>query len=372
MRVANLVRGRAAGHIANVVAGAGVVSLVLLAGCGRSPEAVTMSKSPLHSVRVARALAGSPVEHVTVGSIISDHRVHVSSRVVSYVREVLVREGDAVRRGQVLARLDAADVEGAVRQAEAALGAAQANSRDATGDLERFQKLRANGTASENDLRKVQLRHDAAQEQVNQARAAFDTARAQRAYVEIRSPVDGTVVARLKQPGDLATPGLPLLVVDAGQKLIFETYVADEVVQQVTKGQAVEVRLDSRPEALAGTVQAVVSSADPITRSHLVRIELTRPDGVTPGSFGRAAFAIGQAKVLWIPRSALIERGGLTGVFVLDEQRQLRFRWLRVGREWPDRVEVVAGLTAQERFVVTPDVGLREGVAVVPEESARE
>jgi len=365
-------RRRAARRTQTVAACAGALSLALLVGCSRAPDAVAEPKATIHKVQIAVPLAGAAVDYVTVGSVVSDHRVQISSRVASHVREVLVREGDGVHSGQLLARLDAADVDGAVRQSEAGLGAAQANWRDAKGDLERFERLQASGTASDNDLRKARLRHDAAQEQVNQARAALDTARAQRSYVELRSPVDGTVVARLKQPGDLATPGLPLLVVDAGKALIFETYVADEVVHQIAKGQPVEVRVDNRPAAVAGMVAAVVPSADPLTRSHLVRIELSHPEGLTPGNFGRAAFAVGKAQAPVVPRTALVERSGLVGVFVPGDGQQARFRWLRIGREWPDRVEVVAGLGAKERFVVAPDPSLREGDIVEPTERTHE
>jgi RND family efflux transporter MFP subunit len=365
-------RRRLSPRRARVVAACAVgLSLTLLAACSRAPASAAAPKATVHRVQIASPMAGAAVELVTVGSVASDHRVQVSSRVASYVREVLVREGDAVRHGQLLARLDGADVDGAVRQSEAGLAAAQAQLRDAKDDLERFERLHASGTASDNDLRKVRLRHDAAREQANQVRATLDTARAQRAYVEIRSPVDGTVVARLKQPGDLAAPGLPLLVVDAGGALVFETHVADEIVGQVAKGQTVEVRLATRPAPLAGTVAAVVPAADPVTRSHLVRIALAHPEGVNPGSFGRAAFAIGKSQTPVVPRSALVERGGLTGVFVADEKRQVRFRWLRIGREWPDRVEVVAGLGAQERFVATPDASLHEGDTVEPAERSQ-
>jgi outer membrane protein TolC len=161
-----------------VVACAVALTLTLLGACGRSPEVAGAPKAAVHKVQIASPMAGAPVDHVTVGSVASDHRLQISSRVASYVRDILVREGDAVHRGQVLARLDAADVDGAVRQSEAGLAAAQAQGRDANEDLDRFQILHASGTASDNDLRKLRLRHDAAQEPVNQARTALDLARA--------------------------------------------------------------------------------------------------------------------------------------------------------------------------------------------------
>ena len=81
--------------------------------------------------------------------------------------------------------------------------------------------------------------------------------------------------------------------------------------------------------------------------------------------FGRAAFQIGESKLLVVPRQALVERGGLYGVFVVDGEGKAHFRWLHTGREWPDRVEVTAGLQPGERLVAAPDSALRDGDRIV-------
>jgi multidrug efflux system membrane fusion protein len=114
------------------------------------------------------ASAKGAVEYTVVGSVVSDQRVDVASRLSGYIREVLVQEGDRVRRGQLLARIDAADVEGGIRQGRAIVGAADAASRDAQIDLERFQRLFERGSVSENELRKVRLKAEAAREALNQ------------------------------------------------------------------------------------------------------------------------------------------------------------------------------------------------------------
>lgn len=341
-----------------------LVIVSLVAGCGKSPDLPAQSPKEW-LLPVVTVSAGAPVEYTSIGSVVSDQRVDVASRLSGYVRELLVREGDHVRAGQVLARIDAADVEGGIIQAQAQAASADAAYRDAKIDLDRFQSLYDKGNVSESEMRKVRLRNDAAQETLNQTRAALAAAKAQRDYAVIRSPIDGTVVARLRQAGDLAVPGGSILTLESGKDLVFETFVTEQQIPGITPGKLVVVKIDGLQQPLKGTVRRVVQSADPVTRSYPVKIALPSVRGLMPGMFGRAEFQLGISPVPVIPLQALIERGGLRGVFVVGSDGISTFRWLRLGREWPERVEVTAGLDAGERVVGVAEPNLREGDLVV-------
>ncbi len=340
---------------------------VCVVACHRNHGVQPQPVSQTRNLPVITVSVGAPVEYTTVGSVISDQRVDVTSRLTGYIRAVLVHEGDQVRRGQVLVRLDASDVEGAIRQAQAGVSAAEAAFRDAEVDRGHFQQLFDDGTISDNEFRKVVLRDDAARETLKQARAAYDTACAQRAYAVINSPVDGTVVARAKLAGDLAVPGVPILTLESEHGLLFDAFVdADkESMAAIAVGKPAEVKIDALSASLKGTITRLVPSADPATRSYEMKITLPETAGLTPGMFGRAVFQIGENKSLVVPRQALVERGGLYGVFVVDSEGKAHFRWLHTGREWPDRVEVTAGLQPGERLVGAPDGALRDGDRIV-------
>jgi RND family efflux transporter MFP subunit len=316
---------------------------------------------------------GAPVEYTTVGSVVSDQRIDVTTRLSGYIRAVLVQEGDRVRRGQVLVRLDTSDVEASIRQAQAGVTAAEAAFHDAEVDRGHFQQLFEHGTISDNEFRKVVLKDEAAHETLKQARAALDMACTQREYAAIKSPVDGMVVTRSKLVGDLAVPGVPILTLESEHGLLFEAFVDvgvdKESLAAFAVGKPVEVRIDGLSAPLKGTVSRFVPSADPATRSYQMKIALPERAGLTPGMFGRAAFQIGESKLPVVPRQALVERGGLYGVFVVDGEGNAYFRWLRTGREWPDRVEVTAGLQSGERLVMVPDSALRDGDRIVGSEA---
>jgi RND family efflux transporter MFP subunit len=340
---------------------------VCLIACHRNHGVEPQPAPQTRNLPVITVSVGAPVEYTTVGSVVSDQRVDVTSRLSGYIRAVLVHEGDRVRRGQVLVRLDSSDVEGNIRQAQAGASAAEAAFRDAEADQEHFQRLFEHGTVSDNELRKVVLKDEAARETLNQARAVYDTACAQREYAVINSPVDGMVVARAKLAGDLAVPGVPILTLESEHGLLFEAFVDvdKESMAAIAVGKPAEVRIDGLNAPLKGTITRLVPSADPATRSYEMKIALPETAGLTPGMFGRAVFQIGESKSLVVPRQSLVARGGLYGVFVLDGEGTAHFRWLHTGREWPDRVEVTAGLQPGERLVGAPDAALRDGDRIV-------
>jgi RND family efflux transporter MFP subunit len=344
----------------------------LLAACDRTPETHVPPSTKSWNLPVMKASEGAPLEYTTIGSVVSDQRINVSSKLTGYIREILALEGDRVRRGQILARIDGSDVEGGVRQGEAATASAEALFHDARIDLDRFQRLFERGSISDYEFRKIRVRFDAAREALNNARAGLDTSLAQRAYAEIRSPADGVVVARIKRAGDLAVPGAPILTLESGRGLLFETFVEESRVAAIAVGKPVEVRIDVLAAPLKGTVSRVVPSGDPISRSYQVKIALPETIGLMPGMFGRAGFVIGESRLPLVPRLALVERGGLRGVFVVDGENRARFRWLRTGREWPDRVEVTAGLNSGERLVAASEPALRDGDHIIAPENTHE
>lgn len=345
---------------------------VLLAACGQESRPGPSAAAPkTWELPLATAGRSVPGGHTATGAVTSEQRVDLASRLSGYIREMPVQEGDRIREGDLTARLDAPEVEAGVRQTEAAVQAAQATLDDARTDFDAFRELLARGSVSDNEMRKVRLRFEAAEAAFEQARAARDTARAQRPYVDIRSPVDGWVVARHRRIGELVVPGVPLLTVESSRALIFETHVAQNRAAALRTGMRVAVAIDGLAATLPGTVSRIVPSADPVTRSQLVKIALPETPELRPGMFGRVSFRIGEAPALVVPRSALVERGGLYGVFVVDADGLARFRWLRTGREGFDGVEIHAGLETDERFVSVAESGLRDGDRVQPAGAAK-
>lgn len=305
-----------------------------------------------------------PVTYSVPGSVVSDGRIDVSSRVVGFIQQLDVREGQKVSRGDLLVRIDPSDIDEAIRQAEAGVRASREDLDDAKADVEKYSKLAVTGAIAAETLRKAKVRVDVAQALLDKAQAALAAARAQKSYAAITSPVDGVVVSVMRRTGEMATAGTPLLTVESREVLLFKAFVAESRLSEINPKARVQVRIDTlKGKAFQGRVRGIVPSGDDITRRYEINVILPADPTLVPGMFGRADFVLGARKALLVPRAAIVHRGGLDGVFVLDGN-SARFRWLRTGMETDEAVEVNAGLTAGEIILVGPIDALRDGATV--------
>ncbi|WP_371349415.1 efflux RND transporter periplasmic adaptor subunit [Ancylobacter sp. IITR112] len=151
---------------------------------------------------------------------------------------------------------------------------------------------------------------------------------------------------------------------ESREVLLFKTFVAESRLTQIDPKAEVKVRIDTlKDKVFPGRVRGIVPSGDDITRRYEINIILPSDPALVPGMFGRADFSLGSRKTLLVPRAAIVHRGGLDGVFVLDGH-SARFRWLRTGKDIGDAVEVNAGLTAGEAILIGPTDALRDGAIV--------
>ncbi|MCW2318567.1 RND family efflux transporter MFP subunit [Rhodoblastus acidophilus] len=302
-----------------------------------------------------------PVVYASPGSVVSDGRVDVSSRVVGFIQQLDVREGQKVSRGDLLVRIDPADIDEAIRQAEASVRASQEDLDDARLDVEKYSKLSSSGAASGETFRKSKVRVDIARAVLDRARAALAAAEAQKRYAVITSPVDGVIVSVARRSGEMATAGAALVTVESHEVLLFKAFVAESMLASINTKTAVPVRIDAlKGREFTGRVRGLVPSGDTMTRRYEINLVLPDDPRLAPGMFGRAEFILGARKALLVPREALVHRGGLEGVLVWDG-KFARFRWLRTGQEIGGRVEAVAGLSAGETIVVSAEDAIMKG-----------
>jgi RND family efflux transporter MFP subunit len=252
-----------------------------------------------------------------------------------------------VKRGELLIQLDDDEVHAQVRGAEMALSSAKAHER-------RISTLVAKGAATPSEL-------EAAQSQRALAQAQSANAHASVAYTAIRAPFDGVVQAKRVQPGDMVSSGQPLLELEGGG-LEIAASVSEEESQRVHKGEHLQFEIAGhRGEA---EVVALAPSGDAASHRGLVRARLIEPASFRAGSFARLRLPTGSSsnQSVWVPSSALVERGDLTGVFVAQGGRA-ELRWLSLGKAEGGMVAVRAGLRAGELVINAPGV-LRDGQPV--------
>jgi len=311
-----------------------------------SPEHEIESLADTFNVSVSTM----PAHYVTSGTVTSDHRVSIHARISGYIRELNVREGDQVKVGQVLLRIDPVDAKQALIQAKADL-------LDAEADLQRYDELLKAGAVTRQQAEKTKLRYKVAKSQVEQARNRLS-------YAEVRSPVAGVVVEKHLSQGDLATPGVPILTLEDPASLLVVTYVSERFVSGFHEGDQVDIEISSLKKTYQGVVRQVVQAADAVSHQFLVKIALPEVDDVHPGMYAQTGFRVGSRQALMIPKDSIVSRSGLHAVYVLNEQSIAQYRMIRLGTLSGDQVEVLAGLYAGDVIAWNGQPDLKSGMKV--------
>ena len=326
--------------------------LSLLAGCGDKKQP-TEQQAVRHVAAQVTTLQASrvPLIHAAPATLVALESVQVASRLMGYIQQIDVVEGQSVKAGQRLFTVDPVDVQGQADQSRAALKQAEDALADAKADFDRYANLYKEEAVSRQQYEKVKLAHDLAQARVAQARAGLSSATGQLRYAVVTSPINGVVTQKLSNAGSLAAPGQPVLVVENPARLQVQTQVGEEVLRRLKVGDAVVVEVEGIEQAIEAKVARLSPAADPVSRTFLVKLDITG-EGLRSGLFARALFKMGERDALQVPQTALVERAGILGVFIVDAQNIAHFRMVRTGEARDGQVEIQAGLAAGERIAV--------------------
>ncbi len=330
----------------------------LAAGCGRSPGTPAVADPPaamLAADDVARVTretlsAGVPVS----GTLEPGWQAHVTSPLDDVIEQVLVREGERVARGQVLARFRL----GAVR-ADAASAAARLKS--AASDFERQQNLYREGAVALRDVESAEAALRAAQALESQAAKLLTDA-------TVRAPGAGVVTVRNVQTGDRVGAGDPLFTVADSRRLEFEATVPGEFIRRVKVGSPVVLEVSGIPAGtVRGKVARINTAVDPETRQVQVYVAFENPGGLVPSGLYATGSVVSQeaTAVLAVPISAVRSDSAGTFVLALERGRLVR-RSVTAGvrDEARDRVEIAAGVAETDTVLVGTAAGLVVGQRV--------
>lgn len=353
------------------------VLLLLLAGLGGgmlgcSSENRAPSVAPETVDGIALIVAQSttvPDSLEAVGTVRAEQTTQVASQTVGNIVEIRAQEGERVQAGQILAVIDDSQARTAVDQASAAVTAAQKEITSAEAEyalsestLKRYQQLYDKKSVSPQEFDEIKTRSQASEARRDmagaaeaQANAALSQARTSLGNTQVRAPFAGLVTEKKAEAGTFALPGTPLFTLEDARRYRLEVEVDEDDIRLVHVGEAVPVLLDSFGSAeFRGSVAQIVPAADPSSRSFLVKIELPADPRFRSGLFGRAPFPRGLRSALLIPRTTIVERGQMRGIFVVDANQIAQLRYVTLGRISGEQVEVLSGLQGGEKFVAAP------------------
>lgn len=344
-----------------------VLGAFLVAGCGEKSAEQTAT-TPTNTIK-ASVITVNPSNSAVVinmpASVVAEQQAQIASRIMGYIREINVDIGQKVSTGQRLFRIDPSDIQGQMSQAGAGVAQAQAALADAKNDYERFGTLYKEEAIPKAQWDKIRLQYQVAQQQYAAARAGSNTAAAQMNYATPTAPFAGVVTQKLANVGDMAAPGRPIVVIENPAKLQVQAQVSEDIFSHLQVGTPVNLHVDSTNTDITGKVAYLVPSADPMSHTYLVKITLPEGHGLQSGMFVQAGFNIGQSAGIRIPSSAVLERAGIAGVFVIDKQGIAHYRMVRVGDSSNGLTTIQAGLSTGESIVTSNTSQLQSGDKVI-------
>lgn len=351
-------------------------------GCASKHESDKNQNSPAVSVKgvgleTIRTVAVPEMLDV-VGTVRARTSAVVSARVPGVISVLKVREGDRVRKGQVLAQLDAMENQATaavaiagIDEARRALEEAQSRKKLADTTFDRFSKLFSEQAISRQEFDVKQTERELATHGVSRAEARLKQAQeGSRAagtmadYTRIIAPISGIITSKQADLGATVFPAQPLMTIEDEGSYQLELAIPESMAAKVGPGTVTQVSLDATDSTFTSKISEIVPSADPVSRTFIAKINLGGRM-LKSGMFGRGAIMLGSSvNGLVVAKNAVIERGNLTSVWVVDSQNIARMRLVKVGKTIGDRVEILSGLSAGERVVVSGAGKVSEGVKV--------
>ncbi|MCK0160981.1 efflux RND transporter periplasmic adaptor subunit [Allomuricauda sp. F6463D] len=341
----------------------------VLMGCGgnekqavSTAEAVPVTVADVDTGDSSTILAGS-------GQITAVNSTSLSTRMMGYVESLPVKIGQKVRKGDLLISINNVDLRAKKAQVEASIMEATAAFNNAKKDYERFQNLFNETSASQKELDDMTSRYEMAKARLEAANQMKNEVNSQFAYANIRAPFNGVVTNTYIDEGDMANPGVPLVSVEAPGKFEVVAKVAENNISSIKEGTKAQIQVKAIDTILTGKVSELSASAQNTGGQYLMKVLLDETEAkILSGMYATVRLETDQngngKQIVTVPSTALVHKGQLTGVYTLGQDNVALLRWLRLGENYGDEVEVLSGLSKGDQYIVSAEGKLYNGANV--------
>lgn len=379
------------------------------AGCGKKQTPTTVAAAdPISNVRVSKIGRSSFAEtYEATGTVNAKTTTQISANLLGRVNSIVVNEGDAVKKGQLLVEIDDRDAQALLEKAQAGLREAQAslvevdnstaaanaavktaeaNRKLADVTFDRYRELYGRGSVSGQEYDEALARSNTAMSELERAKANVQTINSKKAQINARieqaiadisnskvrasysrivSPVSGVIVKKFVEPGAMASPGVPLLSIEDNSRYRLEVAVGESRSELVHVGDRVNVRIDALGAGdVMGIVAEILPTSDAASRSYTVKIDLPASPLLRTGLYGLARFPLAQKESITVPQTAMVQRGQLTGVYIVGPDGTVRFRIVTTGKTSEGMVEVLSGINEGDEVASSDPGKLNDGTKV--------
>lgn len=347
----------------------GIVGISTLYSCSSSDKLEDKDKT------IVKVEAYSPAQSTNEGFYLSGEvtakqTANISTRMMGYVTKIYVKPGDKVASGQLLVSISSDDILAKKAQIQAMITEAEAAAKNAQRDYERFKTLRNQNSVSDKELENVALQNTSMNAKVQMARQQMNEVNAMLSYTNIRAPFSGVVTQKMVDEGSMANPGMPILTIEQNGELQVIASIPENYIQYIKVGDIAQMELKSLGITIDGKVSELSPSAFRTGGQYSMKLAIDTKDkeNIRPGMYVNILIPnkTGEniTSKIMLDKSSIVYRDQLTGVYVIDDQSQANLRWIRLGKTIGNQVEVLSGLSQNDKIISKAEGKLYNGVKV--------
>ena len=351
-------------HMRNLKTFVFLSGFVFLAACSSGEKKVTLSQKTEPAIVVTTAV---PFTNETgasniSGQVESSQIANISTRVMGYITKLTVKVGDHVNAGQLIASISNNDMIAKRSQVDASITEAEAALKNAQKDFERFTELYKQQSATAKELDNVTLQYNAMKAKVEATKQMRNEVTAMLAYTSLTAPFAGTVTQKFADAGSMANPGMPIITIEQSGTYQISAAVPETEISQIKPGEAVTVSIRSIDKVFTGKITQINPSSQFTGGQYIIKISIPDIDkkGLYAGMYANIGItSTGRSKdnntetegAILVPVSSIVNKDQLTGLYTISSNNTALLRWVRLGKTYGDKVEVISGLDKNESFI---------------------
>ncbi len=346
-----------------------IIGIAAFYSCSSSDKEAEANISPV-SVEIYSPAQATQEGFYLSGEVTAKQTANISTRMMGYVNKIYVKPGDKVSTGQLLVSISSDDILAKKAQVQAMITEAEAAAKNSKRDLERFTILHAQNSVSDKELENVTLQNTSMDAKVQMARQQMNEVNAMLAYTNIRAPFSGVITQKMMDEGSMANPGMPILAIEQSGELQIIASVPENYIPFVKVGDIAKIEIKSLDVTIDGRVSELSPSAFRTGGQYAMKLAIETKDkeNIRSGMYVNILIPNETEESItskiMLDKSSIVYRDQLTGVYVIDDQSQANLRWVRLGKNIGDQVEVLSGLSQNDKIVSKSESKLYNGVKV--------
>jgi len=342
------------------------IGITFAACSGKTKEGSSreVAKVTVNEVKETRA----PIKHTYSGLVQSKTQSTLSTKLMGQINQVTVDKGDVVRKGDLLVSIRSQALNSKKQQVEASIREAEAAYTNTKINYKRIKRLHEQESVTQKEFDDISSRLKMAEARLNAAQERLGEINEMLQYASIRAPYDGVIVSKFVNSGEMASPGTPLLAMEAPGDYEILTRIPESDMNLWQTGDTAKVHIKSADLKVKGEINKISPSSKFSGPQYEILIGLPKDetglDQLKSGMFASVTMSKGNKKIVEVPRELVFEKGQLTGIWMVSSGKQAVKRWIRTGEQNNDKVEVLSGLQPGEQYIVEHDIRLFDGIAL--------